>query len=203
MTGVEPVTLAEMKGHLRVDFTDDDDLITGLLVAARERAETITGRCIVTSNWVYSLNSFPYNWQMETAPVRSTMSRVLNWWADNQLIRIPQAPLQSITKIEYLPSSDSSAYLTLDPATYLVDGVANPAVVYPVANAYWPYTYAVHNAVKISFVAGYAVVPEQIKTAIRVMAAYWYENREDSAVVPKAAEYILASFRSQPCGYIR
>lgn len=192
-----------MKNHLRVDFTDDDDLVTSLITAAREYVETITGRCLVTSNWVYYLDTFPYGWDRTSAPARSSVNRIIEWWANVQNIRIPQAPLQTITKIEYLPSGNSSAYLTLDPATYVVDATSNPAVVSPVANAYWPYTYAVHNAVKISFTAGYVSVPEAIKTAIRMTVAFWYENREDSATVPKAVEYLLASYRSQPCGYVR
>lgn len=203
ITGVEPVGLDEMKNHLRVDFTDDDDLITALITAARERAETITGRCIVTSNWTYSLDSFPYGWQADSAPARSTMTRFIEWWANAQTIRIPQAPLQAITSIQYLPSGNSASYTTLDPSMYTVDLNSNPAVVYPVVNYYWPNAFAVHNAVQINFTAGYAVVPETIKVAIRLLCAFWYENREDSAITPKVAEAILASYRSQPCGYVR
>ena len=44
----EPVSLAEARLHLRVDFTDDDALITSLIAAARQAAETLTGRQFVT-----------------------------------------------------------------------------------------------------------------------------------------------------------
>ena len=47
----EPVSLAEAKLHLRVDIADDDALITALISAARQAAETITGRQIVTARW--------------------------------------------------------------------------------------------------------------------------------------------------------
>jgi uncharacterized phiE125 gp8 family phage protein len=205
VTGTEPVTLDEMKAHLRVDFTDDDDLITALIVAARERAEAITGRTITASSWLYSLDSFPYNWQLETAPARSTLSRFVDWWANAQAIQLPQGPLINVTSVNYIPSFTSSAYTTLDPSLYIVDNVSTPPMIYPTANYYWPSVWAIHNAVQISFTAGYSdpnPVPEGIKVAIRMMVGGWYENREDSGDVPKVAEYLLSSHKIQSCGYV-
>ena len=40
----EPVTLEEMKDFARVDFSDDDTLLTSLGIAAREYVEQATGR---------------------------------------------------------------------------------------------------------------------------------------------------------------
>ena len=47
----EPVSLAEAKLHLRVDYTNDDVLIGALITAARQHAENDTRRALVTQTW--------------------------------------------------------------------------------------------------------------------------------------------------------
>ena len=47
----EPVSLLEAKQHLRVDGDDDDLLIGSLIAAARQAAETQTGRQLITARW--------------------------------------------------------------------------------------------------------------------------------------------------------
>ena len=44
----EPITLADAKAHLRVDYADDDALITALIAVTREQAESITGLALLT-----------------------------------------------------------------------------------------------------------------------------------------------------------
>jgi|ERR1017187_4216174 hypothetical protein len=202
-TGVEPLTLTEVKNFLKVDVTDttDDALISGLITAARQRAETITGRSLITSQWTYYLNSFPYNWQLNTGPARNTLNRFVNWWDENQAIRIPKAPLQEIVSVQYLPSTTSIGYVTLDPSQYLVDTASNPGTLYPVANYYWPFSWSIRNAVKIVFIAGYTEVPEVIRTAMRLLICDWYEQRADSSVTNTAASILLRGYKSSPVGY--
>ena len=55
----EPVSLADARAHLRVDGTDEDALIGGLIVAAREYAEGFTGRRFVTTDMELTLEQFP------------------------------------------------------------------------------------------------------------------------------------------------
>ena len=55
----EPVSLAEAKQHLRVDGGDDDLLIGSLITAARQAAETKTGRQLITARWKLVLDAFP------------------------------------------------------------------------------------------------------------------------------------------------
>src|SRR5580698_760383 len=59
---VEPVSLSDMKNYLRVDVTDDDLLISTLISASRERAEDLTGRCLVAQQWVFNMDRFPTWW---------------------------------------------------------------------------------------------------------------------------------------------
>ena len=202
VTGAEPVTLAEMKNFFKLDEADttDDALITGLLIAARERAEQITGRCIVTSTFTYYLDSFPYNWYDDSAPARNSITKVMRWWANAQLIRLPMSPVQEVTAIAYL-TDNTNNYTTLDSSLYTVDTVSEPCVCYPINNVTWPSVYAVHNCVQVTYTAGYGdSCPETIKAAIRMLAALWWENRTDSVQIPKAVEYLLFAYRSQACG---
>jgi uncharacterized phiE125 gp8 family phage protein len=55
----EPITLLEAKQHLRVDVDDDDALIGSLITAARQAAETLTGRQLMTARWRLVLDAFP------------------------------------------------------------------------------------------------------------------------------------------------
>ena len=48
----EPLNLTAVKNHLRVDSTDDDDLIRALIRAARWQCESFTGRQLVCATWV-------------------------------------------------------------------------------------------------------------------------------------------------------
>jgi len=76
----EPLTLDEAKQHLRVDIEDDDSLILSLIKVAREYAETVTGRKLITQTWKYYLDDWP---------------------TDKDYIEIPFPPLQSISSITY------------------------------------------------------------------------------------------------------
>ena len=64
----EPVLLADAKLHLRVDHIADDDLITSLITAAREAAEHLTGRALITQTWERVLGAFP-----SSAPTRPAL----------------------------------------------------------------------------------------------------------------------------------
>lgn len=158
---LEPVTLDETKDHLRLELSDgsEDALVARLIVAARRRAENFLWRAIMTQTWDFFLDEFPAG--------------------DDFTILLPLPPLQSVTTVKYIDTDGATQ--TVPTAEWKTDAVSEPARLVPAFDKTWPSTRDEINAVEIRFVAGYAdigEVPEEIKTAMKMMAGTWYENRE-------------------------
>jgi uncharacterized phiE125 gp8 family phage protein len=180
--GVEPVTLEEAKLHLRVDVDDDDDLITALIVAARQMVENILRRALVSQSWELNLDAFP---GVDT-------------------VEVPLPPLQSVEALTYTDASGVSH--TLSAAAYSVDTYSTPGRVRLNDGYAWPGdTLAAVNGVQIAFTAGFGDagtdVPQAIRQALLLMVGHLYENREavtDTRVLqttPLALEYLLWPYR--------
>lgn len=157
----EPITLAEVKAHSRIDFSDDDALIGTYITAARQWAErTGLWRTLVTTTFDLSLDGFPC-YAM-------------------QPLYLPRPPLQSVTSIAYVDIAGVTQ--TWSASAYVVDTKSsNLGRIMPVYGTIWPVTRMQMNAVTIRFVAGYgaaSAVPEGIKAALKFLVANWYENRE-------------------------
>lgn len=163
---VEPLTLAEVKDHLRVEHSDEDSLIAIYIRAAREFAESFLGRALVTQTWKLTLDEFPA-----------------------AEIKIPLPPLQSVDTVKYY---DGSGVLqTVASTDYYVDAASEPGWVVPVT--VWPSTLDAINAVEIQFIAGYlpgtdspidlaANIPFNIKAGLLLMIGNLYENREENVI---------------------
>lgn len=155
---IEPVSLVDMKNYLRVDIDDDDSLIQTLISTARERAEDMTGRCLLRQSWVFSFDRFPI-WEYNNFGAyggqglfhhhhRQSMFR-----HDHLAIILPRGPVLSVDSIQY---KDLSGTLqTLDPATYEVDLLSQPARITPVYCGWWPFALWDTNSVTIRFTCGY------------------------------------------------
>jgi hypothetical protein len=204
----EPLTLAEAKLHARQDFDDDDTLFTALIVAARNWAETYTGRQLVTATWRLSTDQFPYfegsggRGLAFTAglPGYSPFAAYASYGA----IRLPRPPLQSVTSIVYDDTTGTPQ--TLDPTLYRVDADSEPARITPAYGEIWPTARAQTNAVRVTYTAGHgnaAAVPQAIKQALLLMIGHWYVNREAVAAegvqavpLPLAVNSLLDPYRS-------
>jgi len=171
----EPVSLAEAKLHLRVDFDDDDSLIQVLISAARQAAETLTNRQLVTARWRMVLDSFP-------GPSLMGVPAGQVFTLPGHAVLLPKSPVISVVEIRYL---DMAGVWQVTPAAnYTVDSACEPARITPVFGQIWPIALPQIGAVSVIFDAGYgdaSAVPDGIKTWIKLRLGSLYVHREEVA----------------------
>ncbi len=175
----EPVLIATAKAHLRVDGSDENDLITALIVAARQYVETHCGIALITQTLKLSLDGF----------------------ADK--IRLPRSPVTGITQIAYVNTSGTTVTVVSASNTLWRLG-AGPmqSVVTPYFDTAWPDTADVPGAVQITYTAGYGAagtsVPGAITQAMLLLIGHWYKNREavgeQQFQLPLAVDALLAPY---------
>lgn len=155
---LEPVTTKEAKAHLRVDGSDEDTLIDGIVSAAREHLEDVALRAFLTQT---------YDLRLEE-------------WPCDGVIKLPRPPLQSVTSIVYTLEDGSTA--TLSSSAYVVDSDSEPGRILLKSGYSWPSdTLQVGASIRVRYVAGWtaaASVPKAIRQALLLLAGHWYENRE-------------------------
>jgi uncharacterized phiE125 gp8 family phage protein len=182
----EPVTLAQAKQHLRVDFDDEDLYIGTLITAARVYAEKITRRAFFNQTWMRTLDFFPLYGRLDVS--RSPSERDSwpygTWYWDRVTLDMPYPGLVSVTNITYLDSD--SAEQTLPSNSYNVDTTSTPGRIAPAQGLFWPIlNNYIPGSVKITYVAGsygdgteVNNCPQSIVQAILLLIAHWYTNRE-------------------------
>ena len=161
---VEPVSLTEIKRHVRIEPNDEDNdiYLYNLISVAREQVEMITWRKLITQTWYGYLND----------------------WPSGDYIELPFGSLQSVTAVRYTDVDASQS--TWSSAEYIV-GTDYQKGRITLADGYaWPNENLYpSNPIEIEFVCGYGLadsVPNQIKHAIKLMVSELYENREVSLV---------------------
>ncbi|HEY9713245.1 MAG TPA: head-tail connector protein, partial [Chroococcales cyanobacterium] len=183
----EPLSLTEVKNHLRYVDDDQDELIDSLIVAARMRVETDTRRSLLTQTYQLSLSRFPVG----------RCAIALNpFLVEEQLllqrglsirngIHLDHGPVQSISSFTYV--DDNGNEQTLSESDYIFDNNRETeAVIVPAYGTTWPVCRIQPGAVLIRFVCGYGdtpdAIPEPLKVAMRLLIGTWFQNRELSIV---------------------
>jgi len=177
----EPISLTEAKLDLRVDSSDENDLIEMYITAAREMIEKRTGRSLITQTRTVKLDYFPL---MDT-------------------IKLPNGAVQSVTSITYYDKDN--VVQTFASSGYWVDTDSDICRI--VVDNSWPSTYDRPNAVTITYVAGYGSnstdVPYPLRKAMLFLIGHFYENRQNVIVsgsstgaleLPMGAEYLISNY---------
>lgn len=153
----DPVTLAEAKAFAKVSGTADDTRITNHITVATHMLEDMTRRQFMDATYILRIDDFP----KKLRHVGSLVNR--------SIIRLPRAPLDSVTSITYQDTADATQ--TLADTVYNVDTTSEPGRVVLANDQDWPDTLAEIHAVAITYVAGYGAasdVPEDLKTGIKI-----------------------------------
>ena len=199
----EPVTRDELKTHLRIIGTSEDDYLDDLLAEARQEIEDTTGLAFISQEWLLTLDHWPQTREAWWDGEREAHVNVIHdgeQWAQVQLPRYPLITVDSVTV--YDEDGTSSAVTIADvfntDASFLRGRLALKR------SATWPIALQAISAIEIAYTAGYGAnatdVPAPLKRAIRQMAAYMYEHRGDGcepkdAFVHSGAKAILDRYR--------
>lgn len=130
-----------------------DPILSMLIKSARQHAEMLLGRYLITQTIDLYMDCFPY-WE----------------------ITLP--PLQSVSAITYVDADGVTQTITA--ADYLVDSTSTPARITPAYGKEWPTPREQNNAVKVRFIAGYgaaSAVPECIKTWLLMRIKQIYDQQ--------------------------
>jgi uncharacterized phiE125 gp8 family phage protein len=176
----EPLTIDEVKAHLRVDGTNEDALIASLLLTSRLHIETALGLALMTQQW----------------------RLVLDAWPANAIVKLPVAPVQSITEVRVVNSD--GAMTTMPVSDYSLEATGRPARVVS-GDKSWPLPGRKTGGIQIDFTAGFGntadAVPSPIRQALLLLIAHWYEHRDPieigapATAVPHAVSHLLHPYR--------
>lgn len=200
----EPVSVAQARAHLRLDGDAEADLLAALIAGAREVAETMTGRALVTQSWTLSLDGWGEDGADGVGPAG------LAWPAGlsaaprcaRLALALPRPPLISVEAVTTFDVGGAGS--VWDPAAYFVDRAAVPGRIVRLRGASWPAPGRPLGGIEIAFTAGYgdaAAVPAGLRQAVLLLVAHWFENREPApprtigTPVPAAVYGLLAPYR--------
>ena len=189
----EPLGLDEIKDHLRIERgeTAEDDLLKAYITAARRYVEDYTGRKLLTQTWQVNFDK----------------------WPSGEYFEMPYPPLLGIysSNLTYRDTSGAvnTAWSSAD-NQWEVDTVSEPGRLHLKYNEDWPSEVLYNvNPISIKFICGYGAtdagdagqVPEEMKLAMKLTIADYYENRENIIVgqtvneIPEGTKALLYPYR--------
>jgi uncharacterized phiE125 gp8 family phage protein len=165
---IEPISLAEAKAWLLIDYDDQDSEIESLIKAARLKIEKRCGISIAMKQYAEKLSGF------------------------SDKIELSNPPVISVDSIKYLDAD--GAEQTVDVADYVL--MQDDYVPYIFPASAWPTDIADRpDAVRITYTTGIDIedsppdeVPEDLKQAMRLMIGENFETRQGELLLPTRQE---------------
>ena len=169
----EPVSLSEAKTHLRITHTDDDSYVAGLITTARRMIESRLSLALMPQAWALFADG----------------------WPEDGIITLPLHPVTSIESISMFADDDTAS--TIDAAHFYLDIASRPARLVLRRGRFFNPPGRKANGIRISFEAGFAEVPGELKQALLITIADWHSKRGDDegGTLPAAALELMQPFR--------
>jgi uncharacterized phiE125 gp8 family phage protein len=172
---VEPISLSEMKEYLRIDDDAQDELVAGLIKAARLMVEATSRRILIEQQWRV----------------------VLDRWPRDGRVMLPVSPVMAVDGIKVFGASGEE--IEIPETSFTFDGMGDPPSI-AVTDA--PAPAKARNGIFIDLRAGYGAAPDAVpatlKLAIKILVAHWFENRGDvvgEQILPPEATALVAPFQ--------
>jgi hypothetical protein len=198
----EPVELADIKTHLRLDpsSTDEDDYLEALIIAARRACEARINRSVVGFAATATFDDFPRAY----APAWSAWLYMPVEIYDPRRKDVPLSggSVSSVDAVTYYDTAGTLQTLATD--GYMVDLAETPARIAPVGD--WP---EVQKGRPGAVSVQYSVAPMDdddlavVAHAMRLLIGGWYRNRESvqvdkrgmAAEIPNTVGWLLDPLR--------
>ena len=182
----EPVSVSELKAHLRIDSAADDAALASLITTARLQIEAALSLALITQSWTWTIDR----------------------WPPRASVELPLAPVQTIISVTAAHADET--LVAMSPTNYILDGLSNSARL--IAKTSWPQPGVRAQGIEIKLIAGFgtaaADVPAAIRQALLVLVAHWYSHRDTadgcgatatnqakSGPLPSAVNDLLAPYR--------
>lgn len=170
------LTLDDVKAQCRIDSSDEDALVQGLIDAVTARLDGysgILGRALIEQTWRQDFDGF------------------------DDALRLPLGDLMAVSSVTYYDGSNVSQTLATTIYTAFSDEIGPYVALKP--DQSWPVTYSRADAVRVTWTAGFGAaatdVPQAIRHAALLMISQWYDNRSADHAMPVAADALLAPYR--------
>ncbi len=203
---VEPITLADVKAHLRIDTADEDGLLQSLILSSRLHIEVALDLALITQTWSCFFDHWPHALSGHGVPVSppgAAFATFDPWIGRNSgvtALALAKGPVKSVDAIRIYAEDGASAALPL--AGFAIDLLSRPARIARRSGTPTPIPARSVNGLEIALTVGFgptpADVPAPIRQALLLLIAHWYEHRDpgeigtDNARVPAAVSALLS-----------
>ena len=177
------ISTSDARQFLKVDITDDDDVINSLVKAATESAQEYTNRFFLST----------------------TLEQYGTTFAD--IRNLFKSPVSEITVVKYYDTDNVQQ--TLSTSVYQVTPAIEPSTLMLKVDQSYPDVADREDAVLVKYTVGYGTattdVPFAIIQAVYLTIGHWYQNRQEVVVgriateIPMGAKYLLDQYKVQVC----